>query len=48
MPPNFVFILTDQQRLDSLGCYGNPLAATPALDALAAGAWCSIRPTRPT
>jgi arylsulfatase A-like enzyme len=37
MPPNFVFILTDQQRRDSLGCYGNPLARTPAIDALAAG-----------
>jgi len=34
--PNFVFICTDQQRNDSLGCCGNPLAATPHLDRLAA------------
>jgi len=34
--PNFVFICTDQQRNDSLGCCGNPLAATPQLDRLAA------------
>ena len=33
--PNFVFILTDQQRRDSLGCYGNPIIQTPALDAMA-------------
>ena len=33
--PNFVFILTDQQRRDSLGCYGNPVIQTPQLDALA-------------
>ena len=35
--PNVVFITTDQQRHDSLGCNGNDLAATPNLDALAAG-----------
>jgi len=34
--PNIVFILTDQQRLDSLGCYGNSVARTPCLDRLAA------------
>ena len=34
--PNFVFILTDQQRRDSLGCYGNQVAQTPNLDKLAA------------
>lgn len=33
--PNFVFILTDQQRRDSLGCYGNPVIRTPNLDRLA-------------
>lgn len=27
--------MTDQQRFDSLGCYGNPVAHTPFLDALA-------------
>lgn len=34
-PPSFLFILSDQQRRDSLGCYGNLSASTPALDALA-------------
>lgn len=33
---NILFILTDQQRRDSLGCYGAELANTPVLDALAA------------
>ncbi len=36
-PRNVLFICTDQQRKDSLGCYGHPSAATPNLDALAAG-----------
>jgi choline-sulfatase len=34
--PNILFILTDQQRPDSLGAYGATLPATPNLDALAA------------
>lgn len=34
--PNFLFIVTDQQRADHLGCAGNPLLRTPHLDALAA------------
>jgi arylsulfatase len=33
--PNIVFILTDQQRADSLGCTGCPVAQTPRLDRLA-------------
>ena len=33
--PNFLFILTDDQRWDALGCV-NPLVHTPTLDALAA------------
>lgn len=33
---NLLFVLTDQQRADSLGSYGNPLVATPNLDWLAA------------
>lgn len=33
---NVLFVLTDQQRADSIGCYGNPLVATPNLDWLAA------------
>lgn len=34
--PNFVFILADDLRWDVLGCMGNPLVRTPAIDALAA------------
>jgi uncharacterized sulfatase len=33
--PNIVFILSDQQRWDTLGCYGQPLNITPNLDAMA-------------
>ncbi len=33
---NILFLMTDQQRRDSLGCYGGPGAQTPALDGLAA------------
>lgn len=35
-PPNFLVFCTDQQRADSLGCYGNRHARTPNIDALAA------------
>ncbi len=34
--PNVIYIMTDQQRKDTLGCYSNPKARTPALDKLAA------------
>ena len=33
--PNLLFIFTDQQRADTLGCYGNSLVQTPNLDGLA-------------
>jgi arylsulfatase A-like enzyme len=33
--PNILLLYTDQQRQDSLGCFGNPLAVTPNLDKLA-------------
>lgn len=33
--PNVVFIITDQERYDSLGCTGNPHAVTPNIDRLA-------------
>ena len=33
---NILLILTDQQRWDSLGCYGTPGVHTPNLDRLAA------------
>jgi arylsulfatase A-like enzyme len=32
---NCLFLMTDQQRVDTLGAYGNALASTPNLDALA-------------
>jgi arylsulfatase A-like enzyme len=34
--PNILFILTDDQRWDTLGCYGNSIIKTPNLDKLAA------------
>ena len=33
--PNILMIMTDQQRYDSLGCYGFEAAHTPHLDQLA-------------
>jgi arylsulfatase A-like enzyme len=33
--PNFVFIVTDDQRWDMLGCAGNPIISTPNVDKLA-------------
>src|SRR5688500_3461607 len=34
--PNLLFLFTDQQRTDTIGCYGNTLCRTPHLDRLAA------------
>ena len=36
MPPNVLFIMTDQHRYDCLGCNGNAVIRTPRIDALAA------------
>ncbi|AEE97189.1 sulfatase-like hydrolase/transferase [Mahella australiensis] len=33
--PNIVIVFTDQQRWDTVGCYGNTLDLTPNLDAVA-------------
>lgn len=33
--PNILFYFTDQQRWDTIGCYGQPLPVTPNLDKLA-------------
>ena len=33
--PNILWICSDQQRFDTLGCYGNPFVRTPNLDRLA-------------
>lgn len=35
MKPNILWICTDQQRFDSLGCYGNEFVKTPNIDKLA-------------
>jgi arylsulfatase A-like enzyme len=34
--PNFIVLMTDQQRADHLGCYGNQIVKTPHIDSLAA------------
>jgi len=35
--PNLLWIMTDQQRTDSIRAYGNPFVKTPNMDGLAAG-----------
>lgn len=35
MPRQFIFIMTDTQRVDMVGCYGNKDMITPHIDALA-------------
>ena len=30
--PNIIFLMTDQQRFDTVGALGNPIIQTPALD----------------
>jgi len=34
--PNFLYLITDQQRADWLGCYGHPVLKTPHIDSIAA------------
>ncbi len=34
--PNVLILMSDEQRVDTLGAYGNPVARTPHIDALAA------------
>src|SRR3974377_793156 len=34
--PNFLFLITDQQRADYLGCYGHPTLKTAHIDSIAA------------
>ncbi len=33
--PNILFITTDEQRFDCVGCYGNPVIRTPNIDRIA-------------
>ncbi len=42
-PPNLLFLFTDEQRFDTLGCYGNERIETPCLDRLAAESTCFER-----
>lgn len=35
-PPNIIFLLTDDQRWDTMSCMGNPIIQTPNMDDLAA------------
>ncbi len=35
--PNIIFLLTDDQRWDTMGCAGNQIIQTPNMDAMAAG-----------
>ena len=35
--PNILFLLTDDQRWDALGCMGHPILQTPNIDAMASG-----------
>lgn len=37
-PLNMLFLMTDQHRIDTLGCYGNTCGTSPHLDQLAADA----------
>lgn len=34
--PNFLLFITDQHRVDHVGCYGNPIVKTPQIDGIAA------------
>jgi arylsulfatase A-like enzyme len=45
---NMLFLMTDQHRVDTLGAYGNRLAATPNLDRLAATGTLFTRSYTPT
>jgi arylsulfatase A-like enzyme len=41
--PNIILVTTDQQRTDSLSCYGSTFTQTPHLDALASAGVCCDR-----
>lgn len=52
--PNIVLIVVDDQGLDALGCYGNPIIQTPHTDALAkqgirfTNAFCTVSSCSPS
>ena len=41
--PNFLLVITDQQRCDHLGAYGNRIVRTPNIDGLSARGWMADR-----
>src|SRR5688500_12848765 len=41
--PNFLLIITDQQRCDHVGAYGNEVLRTPHIDSLASRGWVAER-----
>ena len=41
--PNILFVFSDQQRWDTVGCCGQPLDVTPHLDRMAAEGVCFER-----
>ena len=40
MRPNFLLFITDQHRVDYLGCSGHPVLKTPQIDQIAARGIC--------
>ena len=38
-PPNILLFISDQQRTDTMSCYGNDWIRSPHLDSLAAGSY---------
>ena len=41
--PSFILFITDQQRADHVGAYGNTIVRTPHIDSLAARGWLAER-----
>ena len=35
--PNIIFLMTDQQRFDTIGALGNPIIQTPGLESYCSG-----------
>jgi len=46
-PPNIVFLMTDNQRWNMLGCMGNGIIQTPNIDRLSERGVASITPFAP-